>query len=713
MSKRKTTLRESHPELASQWDTKKNQSGSTDTVTSGSHKKVWWVCDKGHSWEASVKNRAVKGSGCPYCSGRKATAETSIKVTFPELYEAMIRYGKQKANPEAVKKTARAKVMLKCDHGHIWQSTPHKYSNWSGGCLCPYCGNRELLIGFNDLETLYPDVAALWDSEKNGKQASEVIVKSDRHKEKLHWVCPEGHTWTNHVSQVVKHPGCPVCKGQEIVVGYNDLSITRPDLYAELDDSYKNEESLSKIFPHSNVKLLWNCPKGHGSYEMLVSKRADGAGCPVCAGNALHVGVNDLQSQRPDVLSQWDYNKNTLLPNQVSVGTIKKVWWTCDNGHSYEASVSKRTSGSGCPYCANKRVLPGFNDLATIRPDIAARWHPTKNGDKTPEMFTFRSGFVAWWRCSKGHEWQSDIDHQSGGCSCPKCSHNVSSGEQEVYEFVRSILPSDIEIIQSDRSVISPKELDIYIPDKKIAIEYNGLYWHSEKMGKPKSYHYDKWSACSEKGIQLITIWEDEWRDKQDVVKSMLTHKLGMSSGEKVYARKTDVSLVDNNTAQEFLNAYHIQGAVTGSAYYGLFAGNDPVAVSVWRKNKDILYLDRYATKCQVVGGMGKMLKAGKQYAQAHGLSKIVTFSDNSVSDGSLYETLGFVIDKCLSPDYRYVVGVDVPVRCHKFGYRKSRFKNDPGLIYRSDMTEQELALANDLPRVYDCGKKRWVLDVS
>ena len=133
------------------------------------------------------------------------------------------------------------------------------------------------------------------------------------------------------------------------------------------------------------------------------------------------------------------------------------------------------------------------------------------------------------------------------------------------------------------------------------------------------------------------------------------------------------------------------------------------IAVSSWRKNKDVLYLDRYATSCTVVGGMGKLLKAGKEFAQENECSKIVTFSDHQVSDGSLYKNLGFEEDKEIPPDYRYF---SEGKRKHKFGYRLKRFKNDPSLIYQPGLTERELAELNGLERIWDCGKTRWVINI-
>lgn len=323
-----------------------------------------------------------------------------------------------------------------------------------------------------------------------------------------------------------------------------------------------------------------------------------------------------------------------------------------------------------------------------------------------------------WQKCDKGHSYLSptrDLELSD----CPECAQilRISQGEKEVLNFVKSILPIDSIVLENERTLIKTKKLDIYIPEKKIAIEYNGLYWHSEEMlrertDNPKNYHYDKWKAYNDAGIQLITVWEDEWRDKPEIVKSMLSHKLGISQNGKVYGRNVIVLDIDGDTAKEFCDKHHIQGFAGGAKYFALVNKHDlseVFAVSVWRKLKNELYLDRYCTSVNVVGGMGKLLKAGETWGKAMGCSQIVTFADHQVSNGGLYHSLGFRVDKILKPDYRYIHD---GLRKHKFGFRLKRFRNDPALKYVEGYTEKQLAELNDLPRLWDFGKTRFVKEI-
>jgi hypothetical protein len=250
-------------------------------------------------------------------------------------------------------------------------------------------------------------------------------------------------------------------------------------------------------------------------------------------------------------------------------------------------------------------------------------------------------------------------------------------------------------------------ELDIYVPSKRIAIEYNGLYWHTEEAGKDRWYHYNKWKTCRDQGIQLIQIWEDEWESKPELVKKMLAHKLNASYGKKLYARTLNIREVGVDESTIFLNAHHIQGSTTGSCRLGLYTKEGKLEAlllgRVFTQGDDtVLDIVRYATDAVVPGGFTKLLKAAEHKVRP---SKVTTFSDNSISDGALYETNGFSVEKELPPDYKYVVKKQ---RQHKFGYRLKRFKNDENLLYAEDLSESELAKANNLPKIWDCGKVKW-----
>lgn len=553
-----------------------------------------------------------------------------------------------------------------------------------------------------------PELVAEWDYDKNAGLDPAKLAKNS-HK-KVWWLCSKGHSWEAKVYNRSGGRGCPYCSGRRPIVGENDLATTHASLIKEWDAD-KNEILPSNVSSGSDKKVWWKCNSGH-SWEATVSSRALGGNkCPYCAGLKPTSGINDLATLHPELLAEWDFDKNIAAPSTFTKKSGKKVWWRCSKGHGWEASVSSRTGlKSGCPYCSGRIPLAGKSDLATTNPSVAAEWDVAKN-TITPSQVSRGSDKKVWWRCSKGHSWKARVANRVAqsperpASGCPMCyaKSYASKPEKELLDFVRSL---DNSAIGSYKKLPNIHEVDIYVPSKNIAIEYNGLYWHSENF-KGKGAHYNKWKECKKQGIQLIQIWEDEWLYKPEIVKSMLAHKLGLSKEPAVYARKTRVKEIASSDAATFFTANHIQGAATGSIKIGLYnIGDELVACSIFKKRgENTLELVRYASSCRVIGGQGKILKYIKTNFPE--ILKIVTFADHCVSNGNLYESLGFSNAGELRPDYKYIVGY---TRVHKFNYRLKRFKNDPDLRWVEGLTEHELAKLNGLCRVYDAGKTKYVL---
>lgn len=261
------------------------------------------------------------------------------------------------------------------------------------------------------------------------------------------------------------------------------------------------------------------------------------------------------------------------------------------------------------------------------------------------------------------------------------------------------LLKNNIKFIQNDKTILNKKELDFYLPDHNIAIELNGLYWHSEKY-RHKKYHYEKYIQCKNKNIQLLQFWEDDIRDKLNIIEKMIISKCGLNS-DKAYARKCQIIDITSSIANKFHTEYHIQGSSKYSISKALVHDGNIVGVMSFKKrNENTLELVRYSTNIHVVGGASKLLNVVKNYT-------IVTFSDNCISNGNMYNVLGFIITKHLLPDYKYLIGGKLK---HKFNYRKLRYKNDSKLKYQSNLTETQLAKLNNILKVYDSGKIKWEL---
>lgn len=279
--------------------------------------------------------------------------------------------------------------------------------------------------------------------------------------------------------------------------------------------------------------------------------------------------------------------------------------------------------------------------------------------------------------------------------------NKVSKEETDLYEYVRSIY--DGEIIQSNRSILNGKELDIYLPDKNLAIEYNGLYSHhyrpdeiKESLIKDKSYHLNKTLLCENKKIQLLHIYSDEWNLKKDIVKSLIKSKLNLNG--KIYARKCQKIIVDVSTKNKFLNDNHLQGEDKSRIKLGLTYNNELVCLMTFCKSRfNSNYeweLSRFSNKIglNVIGGFSKLLK----WFISENTGNIVSYADRRYSNGNVYSKNGFNMIKINSPSYYYVD--------KNYLKRYNRMKFQKKLIGAYNCTEYEKAREMGYNKIYDCG---------
>lgn len=218
-------------------------------------------------------------------------------------------------------------------------------------------------------------------------------------------------------------------------------------------------------------------------------------------------GINDLKTVYPEIAKEWDYQKNApLKPNEVSYASGKKRWWICPQGHSYQATIDHRTKmHSGCPICAGKIIQSGFNDLKTLRPELADQWHPTKNGELSPNDVAPFSNRIAWWICPQGHSYEARIaDRSRHNSGCPICGfqNRTSKPEQAVYYYIKKYYPDAINSFKTEW--LGKKELDIYIPSRKAAIEFDGKGWHQDV-----ERDIEKSKLLTQHGITLYRIREE------------------------------------------------------------------------------------------------------------------------------------------------------------------------------------------------------------
>lgn len=266
-----------------------------------------------------------------------------------------------------------------------------------------------------------------WDYDKNVDLTPETV--SIGSQQKVWWRCEKGHEWRSQVRVRVRGSGCPVCVNRAVKPGENDIATTHPHFAAQWHEKNNGTLTPKDIIAGYHKKVWWRCEKGHEWQASPHSRAQRNSGCPVCAGQAVIPGENDLASHFPELAGQWDQDANGVLkPNQVTPHSNRRVWWRCEKGHTYQAVISDRAKDrSGCPVCGGRKVLVGFNDLESQEPEIATQWHGELNGDLTPRMVSVGSNKKVWWQCPLGHVWETAIYIRTGRsrCGCPVCAGNI------------------------------------------------------------------------------------------------------------------------------------------------------------------------------------------------------------------------------------------------------------------------------------------------
>ena len=265
--------------------------------------------------------------------------------------------------------------------------------------------------------------------------------------------------------------------------------------------------------------------------------------------------------------------------------------------------------------------------------------------------------------------------------------------------YARSIYPHD----QLDYMVQSPFA-QVVVADRQLAIVIRNIYEDNSSKTE-NAYQLYKFNYFD---FNMLSLWPSEWDEKKNICKKMIPNKLGVPPQPRIFARKTTFDpAISLSEAKEFCNLYHIQGYAASNVRTGLRDSNNQlVALCLFKITKGVADLVRYCTSCEVVGGFSKVEKHSYPLLKELKAHQVKTFADLAVSQGKLYEDTGWTKDKDLDPDYKYQVGDHLE---HKFNYRLKRFREDPNLLYKEGMTERELALWNQIPRVYDYGKIKYV----
>jgi len=472
--------------------------------------------------------------------------------------------------------------------------------------------------------------------------------------------------------------------------------------------------------------------RDHGEFKQYSAQlRKNASGCPAC-GDAVRRAKQ--RSPQDDIIrrlreihgSYYSYDK-AVYKNLITKFTVG-----CPVHGDFETTPANHLKGRGCPTCGaaarGHRKDPyaaarktADTKLAAFRERFEEDARATHGGqyDYSAVEYAGRNTKITIICPQHGPFTQKPHQHIHRAHGCPSCSNHRSRGEQEIHDFISIFADAK----SRDRKIIAPKEIDIVVPSAGLAVEYCGEYWHAassiEDERKNGNRHADKHKACADQGLQLLTIYESEWRERQLQIKRLIRGALGKMRGS-LMARKCDLRRVGANEAAAFFEKYHPQGGAGYGTHYGLYHGTKLVACMrfVMGANDRGAYADRmwtltrYATRVRVVGGASRLFAA---FVAEYQPDAVKSFSDNRYFTGGMYERLGFVLEGLVRPEYQVFhpkLGLmpkaswqrsKIPALIRKLGSSETF---DPATDPRS---ERGMTYLLGGMRLFDCGKKRWV----
>ena len=505
-------------------------------------------------------------------------------------------------------------------------------------------------------------------------------------------ICPEhGEFWQEPSAHVRGH-NCPKCSN---IKRGDTFRCNEHDFIEKVKEVHEDKYDYSKIeYSNSSTKVCVVCPK-HGDFYILPQNLLSGQGCPKCAGRGL---TNDeIIKKFKDVHGdKYDYSKVSF--NKMH----EKVCIICPEHGEFWQTPSKHINGQNCPKCAKIRRSTEKRLTTNEFIERAKKVHGDKYGYQCSK-YVGTYDYVNILCKEHGVFHQRANDHLNGH-GCPICGNNKSLCEEEINDFLNKELKLKVDCKKRDL-LSENKEIDIFVPEFNIGIEYDGLYWHSEKY-KDKNYHLGKTEECLKNGVRLIHIFEDEWINKKRIVKSMLSN-IFKKTQNKLYARKCEIKEITNKESCAFLEENHIQGRINGKINVGLFYNDELVSLMSFgdrrinmgsKPDKNGEYeLLRFCNKLDtnVVGGASKLFN---YFKNKYEFNKIISYCDLRWSAGDLYHILGFKEIGRSQPNYFYLIGNN---RKNRFKYRKSELVKEG---FDKNKSEHEIMLERGIYRIYDCG---------
>lgn len=512
-------------------------------------------------------------------------------------------------------------------------------------------------------------------------------------RQKVDIICPLHGIFSQKPSIHLMGSGCPEC-------GRNKISSNVTHFIDAANKKHDNKYDYSKVqYINNKSKVIIICPL-HGPYAQTPDVHLRGIGCRECYDEQTkQKTTEDFDNFKHDAMclygNQYYYTHAKYINKTTPIDII------CRDHGIFKQTPQGHLQHQGCNTCkkagnVNRKPIADFIDQCRVV-------HASKYDYSLITYVNTNTKIEI--NCAKhGVFYQLPKMHLRGH-GCPKCSIRVSKPEQKLTSLLND---ANITVINNIKNIIPPLELDLYLPDFNLAIEYNGIFWHSELMGKTNSYHLHKTTECNKKDVRLIHIFESEWILKPDIVQSRLKTLIGLNN--KIYARNCQIKNIANKESSEFLDANHIQGNCNAKIRLGLFYQNELVGVMTFGKSrfarKAEWELLRFCSKLNttIVGGASKLFK---NFVNTHRPSNIISYSDRRWNTGKLYDTLGFVFSHHSKPNYFYFNKNSLILETrHK--YQKHKLCHLLN-TFDASLTEWENMKNNKYNRIWDCGNSVWV----
>lgn len=574
-------------------------------------------------------------------------------------------------------------------HGDFLQ-TPKNHMNGQG---CPICGKEYAKnCKKNNFENF---LTTAKERFKNNFSYPYIEEEYENSHSKITIRCNTcGNTFVKIACDHITSPngGCNVCYKKSFEKYYSYEELLKHNILGLNIKPFEGKKEYRD-------KCIVICPK-HGEYEVIINSILKGKGkCKKCVGKK----ATDIETFKKLFIQKYGKELDCNFDEYINMST--NITFICKKcGHKFKRlpyALLRNEYRDVCPECSLRKISEErTKSTEQFKLDVE-KIYGKGVFDMTDTVYTKSSEYVTL-KCNKcGRYFTKEANSLLQGNGCPYHYLNASKSEDEIADFIKN---KGFAIIRNDRSILDNKhELDIYIPDKQFAIEFDGVFWHNE-VNKPINYHLDKTEECKKKGIRLIHIFEDEWLDKSNIWKSMLNNLLGLNEN-RIFARKCKIKEVSMDESKNFLEENHLQGYCHSQIRYGLYYNNKLVSLMTFGKTRHFIgnsshqfELLRFCNKLNtsVIGAASRLFK---YFIKTVKPNNIVSYADKRWSNGNLYEKLRFHKYNESKPNYYYVIGNR---RKNRFNFRKSilvKKYNCP-----QDMSEHEFCKSKGWYRIYDCG---------